>query len=170
MWQRVAIVGLSGAGKTTLGRGLAQKWGYPLVELDQLLWQPGWKPTPLPQLLPLAENLLSQPCWITDNQFVELRPLLWARAQVIIWLDYSPAVCFPRTGRRILQDWWHGREVCNGNRYNWQAIAPLWRWTQHIRRTEPRQLDQLWQQYPHLQVVRLRSPAEARIWQENLTI
>jgi len=33
--QRVALVGLRGAGKSTLGRGLADQWGVPFVELNR---------------------------------------------------------------------------------------------------------------------------------------
>jgi XRE family aerobic/anaerobic benzoate catabolism transcriptional regulator len=33
--RRIALVGLRGAGKTTLGSALAQEWGFPFVELDR---------------------------------------------------------------------------------------------------------------------------------------
>jgi XRE family aerobic/anaerobic benzoate catabolism transcriptional regulator len=33
--QRIALIGLRGAGKSTLGRGLAERWGVPFVELNR---------------------------------------------------------------------------------------------------------------------------------------
>ncbi len=39
---RVAVVGLSGSGKTTVAAELARILGCPHVELDALHWGPGW--------------------------------------------------------------------------------------------------------------------------------
>ena len=44
--RRVLVVGISGAGKSTFSRALAQKTGLPLIHLDKEFWQPGWKETP----------------------------------------------------------------------------------------------------------------------------
>ena len=37
--RRIALVGLRGAGKSTLGRKLADKLGCPFIELDRLVEQ-----------------------------------------------------------------------------------------------------------------------------------
>jgi adenylate kinase family enzyme len=43
---RIVIIGNAGGGKSTLARKLAQRCGLRHVEIDGLLWQQGWKPTP----------------------------------------------------------------------------------------------------------------------------
>ena len=40
---RIAVIGNSGGGKSTLARRLAVSRGLPLVEVDALLWRPGWQ-------------------------------------------------------------------------------------------------------------------------------
>jgi hypothetical protein len=40
---RVVIIGNSGGGKSVLARRLAERLALPLVEIDALLWLPGWK-------------------------------------------------------------------------------------------------------------------------------
>ncbi len=42
--QRVLVIGISGAGKTTLSQALAERTGLPLIHLDREFWQPaGWR-------------------------------------------------------------------------------------------------------------------------------
>jgi hypothetical protein len=43
---RIAIIGNAGGGKSTLARAMAAARGLPLVEVDKLLWRPGWEITP----------------------------------------------------------------------------------------------------------------------------
>ena len=42
--ERIAIVGTTGSGKTTLARRVAQRCLIPHIELDALQWEPNWKP------------------------------------------------------------------------------------------------------------------------------
>lgn len=45
--RRIVVVGTSGSGKTTMARRLAERLGYPHVELDALYWEPHWTPAPV---------------------------------------------------------------------------------------------------------------------------
>jgi adenylate kinase family enzyme len=157
---RVAIIGLSGAGKTTLGRRLSGAWGQPLWELDELWWGAGWQRVNTAVLRTTLTPLLEQPRWITDNQHTAVNDLILGRATSVIWLDYPPQHCFPRTLRRLWQDWRTQRLICHGNQLNRHAILPLLHWTIEIRRTEPRDFTPLLAQYPHLHVIRLTNAVE----------
>src|SRR5437879_12310441 len=40
---RIVVIGNAAGGKSTLARHLAQRTALPLIELDKLLWQEGWR-------------------------------------------------------------------------------------------------------------------------------
>ena len=40
---RIAVVGSSGSGKSTFARRLGDALGQPVIELDAINWQSGWK-------------------------------------------------------------------------------------------------------------------------------
>jgi adenylate kinase family enzyme len=42
--KRVAVVGVTGSGKTTFASTLSQRLGVPAIELDAFYWQPNWTP------------------------------------------------------------------------------------------------------------------------------
>lgn len=44
--RRVLIIGSSGAGKSTLARELEPILGLPVIHLDAVFWQPGWREMP----------------------------------------------------------------------------------------------------------------------------
>ena len=40
---RIAVVGTTGSGKTTLAKALAAQLGLAFIEMDALNWQTGWR-------------------------------------------------------------------------------------------------------------------------------
>ena len=49
--ERIAVVGSSGAGKTTVARQLADRFDLEHIELDAIFHQPGWEPLPDDQFI-----------------------------------------------------------------------------------------------------------------------
>src|SRR5438046_608443 len=114
--QRVAIVGATGSGKTSLAGALVRRLALTHIELDALFWEPGWQKTPRDVFRARVERALAAEAWVTDGNYRVVRDLIWRRATALIWLDYSlPLVLWrlaQRTVRRVAQ-----REVLwNGNR------------------------------------------------------
>ncbi|KAG8702636.1 hypothetical protein FRC08_003356 [Ceratobasidium sp. 394] len=68
---RIAIVGNSGTGKTTLAVELSELLGIPYLSLDEVHWQPGWVETPAEEFRQKVEAfLLSHPDgWIIDGNY-----------------------------------------------------------------------------------------------------
>lgn len=114
---RIWVRGSTGSGKSTLARQLAQELGVKHVELDNLLWLPGWGERTLEDFRSLVAREVEAEDWVVDGNYTPgVTDLVLPRAQVIVWLDYS----FPRTMGRLLSRTWRRlvrKELCcNGNR------------------------------------------------------
>lgn len=64
---RIVIIGNSGGGKSTLARRLSVQLSCPSIEVDALLWQPGWILTPECDYRAAHARALSDECWIIEG-------------------------------------------------------------------------------------------------------
>ncbi|MEM7404183.1 MAG: flagellar protein FlaR [Pseudomonadota bacterium] len=67
MGERIVILGNAGGGKSRLARGLARRIEAPLIELDMLLWQPGWQRTPETEFRQQHDDLVAGPRGVVDG-------------------------------------------------------------------------------------------------------
>jgi adenylate kinase family enzyme len=65
--KRAVVIGNSGGGKSTLARWLSLAWTCPHVEIDGLLWRPGWQLTPAEVYDAEHTRLISGDEWIIDG-------------------------------------------------------------------------------------------------------
>jgi adenylate kinase family enzyme len=100
--QRVLVIGISGAGKSTFTRKLAARTGLPVIHLDTEFWQPGWKITPREQWRPKVAKLVEREAWIMDGSFGASLDLRLPRADTVVWFDYPRHVCLRRAIWRVL--------------------------------------------------------------------
>src|ERR1700744_1212172 len=64
---RTVIIGNSGGGKSTLARRLSAAQRCPHIEIDALLWQPGWQLTPAEIYNAEHARLIAGDHWIIDG-------------------------------------------------------------------------------------------------------
>jgi len=166
--RRVIVAGVSGVGKTTLARRIGEIAGIPHTEIDALFHGPEW--TPRESFLDDVRALVAGESWVTEWQYSAARPLLVARADLLVWLDLPFAtVTLPRVVARTLRRRLGRQRLWNGN------IEPplhtfftdpehIVRWSISTRGTPRRRISALVLDRPDLPVVRLRTVREARGW------
>ncbi len=119
---RVHIIGGSGAGKSVLGAALAARLGVPLIELDDLFWDPGWREVGHAELARRLAPQLDPPGWVVaGNYFATTEPRVWPRATHLVVLDLPYPLMLWRTLRRTLHRGLSGQPCCNGN------VESIWR-------------------------------------------
>ena len=172
--RRVSVVGSTGTGKTTFARDLAAILNVPHTELDAVVWQPNWKLLPPEEFQARVLPRLAEPGWVIDGNYggAGVRPLIWDRADTIIWLDFSLTVIYRRLLSRTLARLRDGKELWpgTGNRETlrgvflsrdsllWWALKTYWR-----RKRNYAALLAL-PQYVHIQKLRFTRPSEADRW------
>lgn len=166
--RRIVVAGVSGSGKTTLSGRIAEVLGAPHTEIDSLYHGPDW--TPRPEFLADVEAVIAADTWVIEWQYRLARPLLTARADLLVWLDYRYwPVTFPRVVHRTVSRRVRRMPLWNGNVeqplhtvvYDRDHIV---RWsvrTRHKLRDLPTRLAD---ERPELPIVRLRTPGQTRSW------
>ena len=171
--RRICIVGTSGSGKTTLARQLAERLNISHVELDALHWQPGWAATETPLLLPRVAEALSGDAWIVDGNYSALRDITWARADTLIWLDYSLPLVLSHITSRTVRRLIARTELWNGNRERLRSVFSrdsiiLWSLTTWGKNRRRYRQQFARPDFAHLRLIRLRSPRQTRRWLRSL--
>jgi adenylate kinase family enzyme len=115
-FERVAVVGSSCSGKTTLARDLSKVLDVPHIELDAVYWEPDWTPRPLPDFRHLVAQAVSADRWVVDGNYATVRDLVWPRATAVVWLNYPFLLVFPRALSRTLRRAVTREELYSGNR------------------------------------------------------
>jgi adenylate kinase family enzyme len=64
---RIVVIGNAGGGKSTLARQLARRRELPLIEVDRLLWQPGWQLTPSADYARQHAEIVARKDWVIDG-------------------------------------------------------------------------------------------------------
>ena len=171
---RIAIVGTSGSGKTTLAKAVAEILDIPHVELDALFWQPNWQPSDTGEFWDRVNGATAGDSWVVDGNYLRARLIVWERANLVVWLNYSLPLILWRVTRRTIIRSWRQQELWNGCYETFQKSflsgdsIVLWvlKTYRQNRRSLPEWLAM--PQYQHLQLVELRSPTETAAWLRSL--
>jgi adenylate kinase family enzyme len=171
---RIAVIGATGSGKTTLAQRLGVILDLPLIELDALHWMPGWTEKPWPEIRSELDPMTRQDRWITDGNYSQVRDLIWPRADTIIWLDYPFLSIFFRLFIRTLKRFFLNIELWNGNRErfrdNFLSRDSLFVWLLKSLPKHKKNYPLAFQepQHTHLQVLRFSHPRQTEHWLKKL--
>jgi adenylate kinase family enzyme len=173
--RRIAVIGTTGSGKTTLAHMISERLGVPHVEPDALNWEYGWKEAPIAAFRQRVAGALSAEAWVADGNYSKVRDIVWSRADILVWLDYPlPLILWRlvgRTFRRVTAQ----EGLWSGNRESLRTALlsrnSLLIWALKTYRRRRREYPALIRrpEYAHLTLVRLRSPEATAAWLSGLT-
>lgn len=134
--QRIMVIGNCGAGKTTLAKKIAEITGVELIHLDKNYWQAGWVETEKTLWEQQMQAMVAKPAWIMDGNYGGTMNLRIAKADTVIWLDYSRWICLYRVLKRIIRNYKKTRDDMAANcpeRFSWQFIHYVFFFNEHKR-------------------------------------
>ena len=144
--RRVAVIGSSGVGKSTLADALAERLDVPVIELDELMHGPNWTPTPTPKFrakvtAAIVEADDSVGGWVVPGNYRTVADIIQRRADTIVWLDLPRRVTMWRLLKRSVRRSLTREQVWGGNRESLANLVSrdpnrnvlLWSWQHHPR-------------------------------------
>jgi adenylate kinase family enzyme len=127
--QRVLVIGISGAGKSTFTRALAARTNLPVIHLDTEFWKPGWQVTPREEWRVKVAELVAREAWIMDGNFGASLDLRLPLADTVVWFDYPRHVCLARAVWRVLTTYGRVRaDLAPGcpEKFDWEFLRFIW--------------------------------------------
>ncbi len=112
---RIVLHGVTGSGKSTLAARLAALTGAPHVSVDDLMWRPGWVQLTADEQVEAIRPFAGQPAWVMDSLWSATRPVVLARVDLLVTLDYPRRVSLGRLARRTWRRLRTREQFCGGN-------------------------------------------------------
>ena len=164
---RISVIGVSGAGKSTVARMAAARLGIPWVELDAIHHGPNWTEISPTELRRIVADLVSGEAWVIDGNYRKVRDLIWGRATTVAWIDPSRSVVMAQVVWRSFLRAVTRQELWNGNHeriHKWLDPDHPIRWAWRTYRAQREEHQSLMASH----WVRLRSRREIRRWLDSL--
>ena len=172
--KRVAVMGGSCTGKTTVSRRLAAILGVPHIELDALHHDAGWREASAEvfQARVRAAFDAAPDGWVADGNYrSKLGTLVLERADTAVVLAPPFGPTFARSLRRTVGRTITREELWNGNREQIRHLFTRywipW-WVLRTHRHYSREIPQRVAEHPHLELVTLRSEGEVERWLQSI--
>jgi adenylate kinase family enzyme len=170
---RIAVVGTIGSGKTTCARKISARLGIRHVELDSLHWDANWVAAPDTVFRERVTRVLQDGSWVVDGNYHVVRDIVWSRADMLVWLDYSLLLVMRRLFFRTLKRILTSEKLWNGNQENPRFLfsrdSVFW-WALKTYKRRRKEYSRLLAQreHSHLTIVRLCSEHETSDWLSKL--
>lgn len=91
--RRVVVIGVAGAGKSIVARGISDRLGVRYVELDSIFWQANWTKLAEAEFEARVREATRVGDWVVDGNYSErIREITWGAADTVVWVDLPRAV------------------------------------------------------------------------------
>lgn len=161
VFQRIMVIGGSGAGKSTFALKLAAHTGLPLYHLDREFWRADWTEPSAQEWRERVSHLAGLDHWIMEGTYINTFDVRLPRADLVLWFDFPRHVCLYRVIRRVLH--YHGQvrpDLAPGcpERFDLGFLKFVWTFNDHYR---PRIADAIRRYAPQLEPVIFVRDADA---------
>lgn len=169
--KRIMVYGVTGSGKTTYARKVAERLGRDWVSVDDQTWMANWEQVPDDEQRRIFTEICARDEWILDTAYGKWVDIPLARVELILALDYPRWLSLARLVRRTLMRAIDKEPVCNGNTETWRLMfsrESIIAWHFRSFKNKRRRIH-LWANDPDKpEVIIFRHPREAEAWLNSL--
>lgn len=162
--QRIAIIGISGGGKSTLARRIGAALELPVIHFDQHFHLPGWRAPEPEAWLATYSELLAGDAWVTDGNYSRTLATRAARADLVVHVHAPTLVAAARVIARAFRSRGIPRPEsapgCVEQPFTHQFWSFVW-WVLRFNRSQRPKLERALAGVPRERVVRVGSWGEA---------
>jgi len=132
---KIAIIGGSGTGKTTLSKNLANKLNLPLYHIDGIHHLKNWEIRDKYERDKIILEIVDKPKWIIDGTYHTTLKQRMENTDLVIYLDYSSIAQVKGALGRWIKN--HGKEKeeipgCR-ERMSFEFLMWVWNWRKNKR-------------------------------------
>lgn len=102
-FDRIAVIGISGSGKSTFAKKLAERTGLPLLHGDRLDWTENWGVRAKEELDAQHKDWIARPQWIIEGWIDPQRVERLNAADLVVDLALPGWLCATRVLARMLR-------------------------------------------------------------------
>ncbi|MDE6240928.1 MAG: hypothetical protein K2M08_00730 [Anaeroplasmataceae bacterium] len=91
---KIAIIGFSGTGKSTLARKLAKFYSIPVLHLDACHFKPNWEERTDEDMTSIVSEFLNKENqWVIEGNYIRICKERFQEADLVIYLAYNRFAC-----------------------------------------------------------------------------
>jgi len=172
--QRINVVGTSGSGKSHFSQRLAHSIACDYIEMDQLYWEKNWQEPSDEVFIEKLKTAISGESWVLDGNYNRTVSVKLAKADTIVWIDYSFSRTLYQAVKRALIRCLTKVEIGSGTgntenfRKSFMSRDSVLLWTLKTYQSNKVRYQTLMENetYQDIHFVRLTSPAQAKSYIE----
>lgn len=144
---KIHIIGCSGSGKTYLANALAEKYGIPHFDLDDIHWDNSGNygvKRPMEQRAELLQKILKNENWIIEGVYYAWVGQCFKDADVIYFLDTPKSVYKYRIIKRFIK---RKLGLEKGKKETLKSVRALLKWTDTFQNVNMKEIKKILEKY-----------------------
>ncbi|MGI4851226.1 MAG: hypothetical protein ACRYGR_04730 [Janthinobacterium lividum] len=152
--QRIMIFGRPGSGKSTFAHLLHQVTKLPVYHLDKIFFISNWNKRNHQEYINLKKTFVDEEHWIIDGNNTKCLEMRYARADLVLYFNYSRRICCWRIFKRL---WTKDFSIDDRAErcpevLRWPLILYMWTFEKRVAK----QIQNLKVKYPYTKFIEIR--------------
>lgn len=166
--KKINVIGTTGSGKSTFSMRLANKINCAYIQMDELFWKTSWEESLDEEFFDRVKEAISGNFWVLDGNYSRTNDIKWAKADTIIWVDFSYGRTLYQLLKRTIMRVYSKKELWpeTGNtesfKKSFMSKKSILLWFFKNYKKNKRRYSELMKSpsIKHIKFIRLRSPRE----------